>query len=118
MVATSYGPYKNLDDEKKYSRTGPEIQSEELNLKLRSTLSEKQINSTTPAKTQSESSQKVEKLKQSNKLNRNIHIAFTPKPKFDPLKSAHFKIFFKTNFCFRNWYRVISVISGKNSIVP
>ena len=48
------------------------------------------------AKTQTKSSQKHEKLKQSNKLNKNILIAktleaFTPKAKFDPFKYTYFE---------------------------
>ena len=73
MVVTSYGRNKNSDDEiKKHSGTSPEIQFKELNEKLRITLPDQQINSTMPAKTQTKSSQKIEK--QSNKLNKYIII--------------------------------------------
>ena len=46
---------------KRHSRTSPEIQFKELNEKLRSTLPNHQINCTMPAKTQTNSSQKIEK---------------------------------------------------------
>ena len=57
-----------------------------------------------PAKTQTKSSKKIEKLKQSNKLNKNRLIAktlkaFTPKSKVDPFKYTYFKNMFKANFC-------------------
>ena len=55
---------------KKHSKTCPDIQFKELSEKLRFTLPEKQINSTMPAKTQTKSSQKIEK--QTNKLNKFI----------------------------------------------
>ena len=57
---------------KKHSRTSPEIQFKELNEKLRITLPDQEINSSMPAKTQTKSSQKIEK--QTNKLNKYIII--------------------------------------------
>ena len=79
---------------KKHSRRSPEMQFKELNEKLRSTLPGQQINSTMTAKTQTKSSQKIEQLKQSNKLNKNILIeniliklsTLTPKAKNGPFK--------------------------------
>ena len=75
--------------------------------KLRSTLPDHKVNWTMPAKTQTKSSQKYEKLKQSNKLNKNILIAktleaFTPKAKFDPFKYTYFQNMLKNTFCFWN----------------
>ena len=54
------------------------------------------------AKTQKKSSQKIEKLKQSIKLIKNILIAkaletFTPKAKLDPFQYAYFENMFKTH---------------------
>ena len=56
-----------------------------------------------PAKTQTKSSKKTEKLKESNKLNKKMLIAktleaFTPQAKLDPFKYNYFKNMFKTNF--------------------
>ena len=55
-----------------------------------------------PARTQTKSSQKIEKLKES-KLNKNILIAktleaFKPEAKFFPFQNTYFKNMFKTNF--------------------
>ena len=55
-----------------------------------------------PARTQTKSSKKIEKLKES-KLNKNILIAKTlealkPKAKYFPFKNIYFKNMFKTNF--------------------
>ena len=74
--------------------TSADKQSKGLKTKLRSTVPEQQINQTMPAKTQTKS-QKVEKLKQSNKLNKNISIAksleaFTLEAKFDSFKYNYF----------------------------
>ena len=57
-----------------------------------------------PAKAKTKS-QKIEKLKRSNKLNKNILIvntieAFTLEAKFDPFEYTYFKNMFKTNFYF------------------
>ena len=76
----------------------------ELNGKLRSHLPHKQINSTMTLKTQIHLI-KIEILKQSNKLNKNILIAktleaFTPKEKFDPFKYTNCKNMLRTKFCF------------------
>ena len=62
---------------KKHSRTSPEIQIKELNENLKSTLPDQQTKLTKPAKTQTKSSKVIEKLKQSNKLNKNILITKT-----------------------------------------
>ena len=56
-----------------------------------------------PAKTQTKSSRKIEKEKQSNKLNKNILIAktleaFKLEAKFFPFKNTNFKIMSKPNF--------------------
>ena len=50
---------------KEHSRTSPEIQFKELNEKLKNTLPHQQINSTMPAKTQTKSSKKKLRDKQS-----------------------------------------------------
>ena len=68
---------------------------------------------TMQAKTQTKSSQKIEKLKQSNKLNNNILIAktlevFTPKVKLDPFKYANFENMIKTHCNSWNWSSIIS----------
>ena len=92
------------DDElKKHSRTSPEIQSKELNEKIRITIRDQQINLAMPAKTQTKSSPKVEKLKQSVKLNKNILIAktleaFNPKAKFDRLRNYLYQKIAKSQF--------------------
>ena len=75
-----------------------------MNEKFRRTLTDQQTNWTMPAGTQTKSSKKIEKLKES-KLNKNILIAktleaFKPKAKFFPFKNTCFKNMFKTNFCF------------------
>ena len=62
---------------------------------------------------QTKSSRKIEKQKQSNKLNKKILIAkileaFKLKAKFFPFKNTNFKNMFKTNFCFSNWSSIIS----------
>ena len=114
MAVTSYGRNKNHDDEiKKHSRTSPEIQFKELNEKLRRTLQEKQINWTIQARTQTKSSQKNEKLKESklNKIYSMLKLeAFKPKAKFFPFKNTYFKNMFKIKFCF--WIRS-SIISAR-----
>ena len=56
-----------------------------------------------PAKTQAKSSRKIEKQKQSNKLNKNILIAktldaFKLKAKVFPFKNTNFKNMFENNF--------------------
>ena len=55
-----------------------------------------------PTRTQTKSSQKIEKLKELE-LNKNLLIAktleaFKPKAKFLPFKNTYFKNMFKTNF--------------------
>ena len=75
-----------------------------------------------PTKTQTKSHHKIEKLKQSNKLNKKILIAktieaLTPNAKFDPFKYNYFKNVFKTNFRLLNWSSIISAIPEKNSLV-
>ena len=91
-----------LRQQKKYSRTSSEKQFKELNEKLRSTPSDQQINWTMPAKTLHtiKLSQKVQKPKQWNKLNKNIFIAktFTRRqnliPKMIPTSKIGSKPFF------------------------
>ena len=75
--AAKWESEKKVRRSKKNSRTSSEIQFKELNKKLKSTLPDQQINSTKPAKTQTNSSQKIENLKQSNKLKKNILITRT-----------------------------------------
>ena len=57
-----------------------------------------------PAKTQTKSSQKIEKqtIKQTKQKynHRKNFEAFTPKAKFDPFKYTYFKDMFKTEFYF------------------
>ena len=76
---------------------------------------------TMQAKTQTKSSQKIEKLKQSNKLNNNILIAktlevFTPKVKLDPFKYANFENMIKTHCNSWNWSSIISARPEKKSL--
>ena len=102
VAVTSYGRNKNHDDEiKKHSRTSPEIQFKELNEKLRRTLPDQQINWTIPARAQTKSSQKIEKLKES-KLNKIYSLlkleAFKPMAIFFPLKIPISKISSKSIF--------------------
>ena len=56
---------------KKHSRTSSEIQFKEFTEKLRITLPDQQINSVMPVKTQTKSSQKIEKqtIKQTKQIN-------------------------------------------------
>ena len=61
---------KSVRWSKKHSRTSPEIQFKETNEKHRSTLLDEQINWKMLGKTQTKISQKIVKLKQSNKLNK------------------------------------------------
>ena len=74
-----------------------------------------------PARTLTKSSQKVESLKQSNKVNKNIIIAktleaITPEAKFDAFKYTYFKNMFKANFSFINRSSVKSARPEKNSL--
>ena len=60
-----------------------------------------------PPKTQTKSSDKIEKLKQSNKLNKNILStktleAFTIKAKLHPFRNINLKNMFKTIFLNRS----------------
>ena len=69
---------------------------------------------------QTKSSEKMEKLEQSNKLNKNIPIAktieaFTPNPNFYPFKYTYFKKMFQTSFCFQNRSSIIFAKPEKNS---
>ena len=76
---------------------------------------------TMQAKTQTKSSQKIEKLKQSNKLNKNILIAktleaFTLKAKLHPFKYANFENMIKTHCNSWNRSSIISARPEKNSL--
>ena len=109
-----------FDEVKKHSRTSPEKQIKELNEKLRRNLPHQQINWTMPARAQTKSTQKIEKLKLS-KLNKNILIAktleaFKPKAKCFPFKNIYFKNMFKSNFCFWNRSSIISARPEKYSL--
>ena len=94
---------KSVRRSKKHSRTSPEIQFKELNEKLRRTLTDQQINRTFPPRTQTKSSQKIEKLKES-KLNKIYSLlkleAFKPMPKFSPFKKTLFQKYVQNQFLF------------------
>ena len=85
----------------------------------RRTLPDQYINWTIPARTQTKSSQKIEKLKES-KLNKIYSLlkleAFKPKAKIFPFKNTYFKNKFKLNFCFWNWSSIISARPEKYSL--
>ena len=81
---------------KKHTRTSPEIQLKEKNEILGSALPKQVVLLSMPAKTRTKSSQKVEKIEQSNKQNKNILIAkifeaFSPKAKSDTFGYNYFK---------------------------
>ena len=80
-VWTNVKRKKAPDNEtKNHSRTSPEIQVKEMNKKLRSTQPDQQINWKMPAKTQTKLSQKIVKLKQSNKQNKKYPLLKPVKP--------------------------------------
>ena len=115
-----YNEKRASDDEtKKHSRTSPEIQFKELKEKLRITLPDQQINSTMPAKTQTKSSQKIEK--QTNKINKYIIIGkilkLLARQNLIPLNIPISKISSKPNFV-SEIYAVLYLQGLKNFIGP
>ena len=108
-----------FDEVKKYSRTSPEIQFKQLNEKLRITPPDQQINWTMPARTQTKSSQKTAKLKES-KLNKIYSLlkleAFKSKAKFFPFKNIYFRNNLKINFCFWKRSNIIAASPKKYSL--
>ena len=105
---------------KKHSRTSLELQFNEMNEKLRSTLCDQQINWTMPT-IMNKIISKNEKLKQSNQVNKKIIItktleAFTPKAKFDLFKFNYFKSLFNTKLWLWNRSSILSGKPEKNSL--
>ena len=75
---------------------------------------------TMQAKTHKKIISKIKKLKQSNKVNKNVLNAktleaFTPKAKHDPFKYAYFENMFKTHCNSWIWSSIISARPEKKS---